>query len=214
MKVKTERSKRPESGRTLLKRPPGKILFFAPLEVSLTPSAFESVVTAYEFSKHGHALQLPRDDGSRSFDHPKAATWIYVHELGGRDPRVIIVTLLHDMSEDSRMLSPYRISLNFGEDIALDVRAVTKLPEGDETLRQCLFRIIARGPWSILAKLLDCLHNVRTLCGCTREKQVRKAKDYRMYLRLLVPALRAYGGEWATYADHIQSKMREALARY
>ena len=151
-------------------RPPGYELFFAPLEVVFDPNTYERIQFAYFASKYGHHGQL-RDDGTRFFDHPKGAAWIYIDELKGRDSRLIIVILLHDISEDAYLLSPYRISLNFGLDIALDVRAVTKLPKGKESVEVYLARIIARGPWSITAKLCDRLHNLSTLHASSPEKE-------------------------------------------
>src|SRR5665647_692216 len=95
-----------------LKRPPGYELFFAPLQATLNPTEQERLHFAYVTSKYGHAGQF-RDGGTRYFDHPKAATWIYVHELDGKDVRLIAILLLHDIQEDSYLLSPYRMNLNF-----------------------------------------------------------------------------------------------------
>lgn len=196
------------------RRPPGYELFFAPLQVVLDPNDYERVQFAYFASKYGHAKQT-RDDGTRYFDHPKSAAWIYIHELGGRDPRIIIDNLLHDMPEDTYLLSSYRISLNFGIDIALDVRAVTKLPKGKETTAEYIVRVIAQGPWAILVKLCDRLHNNRSLSGCTKQKRQKQIEETREYhLKLLVPALRGYGGQWAEYADALEAKIIDALAQY
>ncbi len=198
----------------LKQRPPGYELFFAPLAVAYDPTTYENVQFAYFASKYGHAGQV-RDDGSRYFDHPKAAAWIYIDELGGRNARTIMDILLHDLSEDTYLLSPYRIALNFGEDVALDVRALTKLPKGKETTEEYLARVIARGAWTILAKLCDRLSNIRTLAGCSKEKRESQIKETLAYhLPMLVPALRACGEPWAAYADILGRKMLEAIARY
>lgn len=197
-----------------LQRPPGYELFFAPLQVVLGPSDYERVQFAYFASKYGHAGQV-RSDGSRYFDHPKAAAWIYISELGGRAPRVIIDDLLHDVSEDVYLLSPYRISLNFGVEIALDVRALTKLLKGKETTQEYLGRIIARGPSAMLVKLCDRLHNLRTLHSRSKEKQAQQIEETKQYhLRLLVPALRECGGPWTAYAEAMAAKITDALAWY
>jgi (p)ppGpp synthase/HD superfamily hydrolase len=196
-----------------VKRPPPYELFFAPL-VGLTPAETESVRFAYIASKYGHAGQV-RADGSRYFDHPKAAAWIYINELGGRDARTIIVLLLHDLSEDAYLLSPYRLMMNFGEDIALDVRAITKLPKGKETAEAYLDRVIVRGPWTIIAKLCDRLHNLRTLDACTPAHRLAQIKETRKYhLRLLIPALNKCGKPWATYAPELKRKINRAIAIY
>ncbi len=195
------------------RRPPGYELFFAPLQVVYDPNTHERVQFAYFCSKYGHANQL-RDDGTRYFDHPKGAAWIYMFELNGRDPEVIIDTLLHDVSEDSYLLSPRRISLNFGVETALDVRALTKLPKGKETTEEYLLRIISRGGRVILAKLLDRLHNDRDLAHCTPEKRERMLEETKQYhLRMLIPALAACGEPWSSFAPVMERLILEAMEK-
>lgn len=198
-------------------RPPPFELFFGPLEAALTPNSIERIRFAYFVSKYGHADDT-REDGSRYFDHPKGAAWIYISELGGRDERTIIDVLLHDISEDTYLLSPFRISQNFGEDIALDLHALTKLPKGKrgeakETAGDYLGRVIDRGPWAILTKLLDRLHNMRTVHARSVEKrreQVEETQD--LHLKLLVPALMRHGDPWTAHAKALHAKMLEAIA--
>jgi (p)ppGpp synthase/HD superfamily hydrolase len=181
------------------------------LEVSLDPTALESIQCGYFMSKFGHAKEI-RDDGSRYFDHPKGAAWIYINEFGGRNPRLIIVMLLHDIRENTYLLSSYRISWNFGSDIALDVYAVTKLPKGKEPVEIYVRRTIARGPYAITAKLFDVLHNMRTLDECSKEKKIRQIKETKkIYMPKLIPALRSFGGEWTDLANLLEKKIREAL---
>lgn len=196
------------------RRPPGYELFFAPLQIALNPSEHERVQFAYFASKYGHAGQV-RDDGYRYFDHPKAAAWIYISELNGRDAHIIINALLHDISEDAYLLSPYRIGMNFGEEIALDLRALTKLPRGKETTREYLERVIARGPRTIVVKLCDRLHNLRTLHRRPEEKRLAQIEESLSYhVPLLIPTLRTYGTPWIMYADALEQKIAEAIAQY
>jgi (p)ppGpp synthase/HD superfamily hydrolase len=193
------------------KRPPPYELFFEPLEVSLGPMDCERIKFAYILSKYGHAKQV-REDGTRYFDHPKAAAWIYIDELKGRDPRTIIDHLLHDLREDTYLLSSYRASLNFGEDVALDVRGLTKLPKGKEKTSDYLARVIARGPRAILTKLDDRLHNLRCLGDCSQDKRTRQiVETEEFHLPLLVPALEVCGDPWKGYANLVQGKMMEAI---
>jgi len=193
------------------KRPPGYELFFAPLQVVLKPNKYEMVQFAYFASKYGHAGQV-RDGGTRYFDHPKAAAWIYMSELNGRDPRVIIDLLLHDLSEDAYLLSPYRIARNFGSDIALDVRALTKLPQGKETTKEYLQRVINRGPRVILAKICDRLHNLRSVNECTPEKRARQHQETTEHHRpLLLTALRGHGDVWSRSAAYLEGELVKAL---
>lgn len=195
-------------------RPPCYELFFAPLAVDLNPTDYEMVQYAYFASKYGHAKQL-RDDGGRYFDHPKATAWIYIYELGGRDPHLICILLLHDIREDAYLMSDFRLGRNFGSETALDVRSVTKLPKGKETIEEYFERIIARGFRTILAKLCDRLHNIRTLGGCKPDKitkQLAETKD--VLMPMLLPALRACGPEWIHYADWLDNKLNEAMSVY
>ena len=193
---------------------PGYNLFLSTLAAEYDPNTLEKVSFAYIASKYGHAQQK-RDGGGRYFDHPKAAAWIYINELGGRDSRIICDLLLHDIKEDAYLLSIYRIKLNFGIDVALDVLAVTKLPKGKETFEDNLRRIIDRGPWAIITKLCDRLHNVRSLNGCTpekREKQIVETKT--VVMPPLIQALYNTEDEWQIYASQIQNKFDDALAIY
>lgn len=184
------------------KRPPGYELFFMPLLVTLDPLTCERIQFAYLVSKYGHSNQK-RDDGTRYFDHPKGAAWIYINEFHGRDSEIIINTLLHDLSEDAYLLSPYRIAHNFGEERALDVGALTKLPknkngESKETTEEYLKRIIARGPRAIISKLLDRLHNLRSLQATSPEKKERLLEETKNYhIPMLIGSLRSCSPEMA-----------------
>ena len=110
------------------------------------------------------------------------------------------------------MLSPYRISYNFGKEIALDVRAVTKMEIGKETVDLYLRRIIARGAWAIAVKLCDRLHNIRSLDSSSKKKrkrQIKETNDY--YLDMLIPALKKCGKTWIQLAEKLNVKINEAL---
>lgn len=195
---------------------PGYELFFAPLEVEFDPTELERVQFAYTVSKHAHASQV-RDDGSRYFDHPKATSWIYIDELGGRDPELIIILLLHDISEDSYLLTPYRISLNFGKERALDLRAMTKLPgeKKKESTKVYLGRVVARGPRTILAKLCDRLHNVRTLNSVSEARRADTLEETKeFHIPILINALREFGEKWKEMADLMEQKLNDAISEY
>lgn len=189
-------------------RPPPRELFFAPLQIALNPTEYESVQFAYQCSKYGHAKQI-RDDGTRYFDHPKAAAWIYINELKGRKPRIINALLLHDMSEDQYLLSPWRLAQNFGPETALDISALTKLPKGKETTEEYLRRVIVQGMDATLAKLIDRLHNLRDVHDATKHKrQVDETKQY--HIPMLIHGLKDCGIPWYTYATYIEEEILKA----
>lgn len=192
-------------------RPPGREVFFASLETFLDPREMEQVGFAYYASKYGHRPQ-ERDDGSRYFDHPKRAAWIYINELGGRDPDVIIILLLHDILEDSYLLSSYRINVNFAEKNAIRVRALTKMSKGKETLEEYIARIVATDVQTVLAKLLDRLDNLRSLSGCAIEKQKKQIRESKeIILPKLLSALRSHGVQYSMYADYIEKEAKKAM---
>ena len=184
----------------------------ATLQISLNPMDYERCRFAYIASKFGHKGQT-RDGGERFFDHPKTGAWMYIYEYGGRDARLICLILLHDIVEDAYLLTPYRLSLNFGEDTAYDVHALTKLPKGKETTEEYLQRVIAQGAHAIAGKLFDRLHNCRTLGSCSEEKRVDQITETEKYhLRLLIPALTAHAGEWGKLSKWLESEIKKALA--
>lgn len=198
-------------------RPPSYELFFAPLEVLLkSPKKLERIQFAYFQSKFGHYKQK-RVDGTRFFDHPKTASWIYTDEFGGKDYKIIIELLLHDIQEDSYILSLYRIAHNFGKKIALDLRALTKLPKGKETTAEYVQRIIKRGYRAIIVKLCDKLSNLRDMhhpdfTQERRDKQIEEARIH--YQGTLIQALRECGPKWHDFADKMEKKIDEAIAEY
>jgi len=192
-------------------RPPGYELFFAPLEISLDPTVYEKIQFAYFMSKFGHRGQI-RDDGSRYFDHPKATAWIYINELNGRDPQITIDSLLHDVPEDTYLLSFFRISWNFGEEIAKDLRAITKLPKGKETIEEYFQRVVARGPKLVLVKLCDRLHNLRCLASCSVDKIAKQLAETEVLMGTLLPVLEA-DSEFCSFASYLTSEMRLAMQK-
>lgn len=201
---------------TKLQRPPPREVFFAPLAVSLGPTDLEMVQFAYECSKYGHAMQK-RANGDRYFDHPKMVAWIYINEFKGRDVRVICDMLLHDLVEDAFLLSSHRLAHNFGAEVALDVAGLTKLPKAKdgspkESTEEYLDRIIVRGPEAILTKLVDRLHNMRTVEHRPLEKRHEQIEETERYhLKILLPALGAHGSEWEELAIAVERKLQEAL---
>ncbi|NTV41069.1 MAG: hypothetical protein HGA61_02230 [Candidatus Moranbacteria bacterium] len=194
------------------KRPPGRNVFLDKMEIFFCPGDMESIGFSYEMSKYGHREER-RDDGSRYFDHPKSVAWIYFDELGGRDPRIVRICIIHDVKENSYILTYHRISLNFDREEALDNMAITKIK--GETVEDYLQRIIARGARVIIAKLCDVLHNVRTLYCCSEEKIAKQVKEIRETVApTLLSALEACGEEYLEIASKLREKIDEALQVY
>lgn len=148
----------------------GRNKFLARLEPLMAPAELENIETAYVLAKYGHRDQY-RDGGRvRYFEHPKAVAWIAVTELRITDWRTVVLALLHDVKEDSYILSWHRIQVNFGRDVTVGLRLLTKRPK-----RAYVKRLAEHGaPRVVLIKLCDRLHNLRTLGSCDRRKQRRQ----------------------------------------
>lgn len=152
----------------------GREEFMKKLEPLLTPSELETVMTAYVFAKYGHKNQS-RDDGVRYFEHPKAVAMIAIDELHIFEWQTIVMALLHDIVEDSFILSWNRIEKNFGREVTLGIKLLTKQPKDGYCERLTEFG----EPDVILVKLCDRLHNMRTLGGCNRQKQLTQIEETR-----------------------------------
>ena len=151
----------------------GRKAFEDLIRFSIPPSELRRVMLAYQFAKHGHKGQT-RETGERYFEHPKAVALILIRELKILDPDAIITALLHDIYEDTFILTWENIEDVFGKDIVRYVRALTKEP-GKDYLAHLL-----RAPTPVLfVKLADRLHNLRTLGGCRPEKKAKQIKETR-----------------------------------
>ncbi len=125
--------------------------------------------SAYDYAVHAHRLQK-RADGS-PYAHHIIAVAEYVAEWGG-DRDTIIAALLHDTIEDTDVQKE-DIVQHFGEHVAVLVDGITKFTHADlsedlpldrriETLRK-LLDVMRLDMRSIIIKLADRLHNIRTL---------------------------------------------------
>ncbi len=166
--------------------------FMRRFRLKITPTDLERLDYAYELAKYGHRNQI-RDSGERYFEHLRATAIILVDELGITDIDIIIATLLHDMLEDSFLLTPERIKLTFGERVSSLVSIVTKPKKGDSRFltnadrhKWYFERVAGACMEAKLLKLVDRLHNMRSLSSCSKEKQQRKIVETRsVYLPLI-----------------------------
>ena len=135
--------------------------------MSGTSDADKTLVTkAYEFSKDAHKDQK-RFSGDPYFVHPAEVGYLLAQ--AGLDAQAIAAGLLHDTIEDAGV-KPQTISDAFGADVLRLVEGVTKLgtlryrglERHTESLRK-LFAATAKDLRVLIIKLMDRLHNARTL---------------------------------------------------
>lgn len=179
--------------------------FMSALRLYILEIDLEQVQAAYEFSKYGHRLQR-RDNGSRYFDHPRSVAIIVFQELRIYYWELIVTALLHDIVEDSFVLSEKRIALNFGKDVALWVKYLTKEEGVDyhSRLRECQI-------WQVLAlKLCDRLHNLRELDNCIPEKQLRKlAETKEVYIPLAEKLISMLSEDIKHIGEYLKEKITD-----
>lgn len=139
------------------------------------------VTKAYEFSKKAHENQV-RYSGDPYFVHP-AEVGFYLAQAG-LDASTIAAGLLHDVIEDAGV-KPATISEEFSPEVLLLVEGVTKLgalryrglERHTESLRK-LFAATAKDIRVLIIKLMDRLHNARTLEHVPKaEKRTRIALE-------------------------------------
>ena len=148
--------------------------FMTAIQPYFTETEMKDIEAAYFFCKYAHRGQR-RDDGRRYFDHPRAVAWILVDELCIDDVAVVIIALLHDLQEDSFIMTEERIEINFGRVVTLGVRNMSKNTSAKDNYWP---RFMTFAQWrEVICKLADRLHNLRTLGACTTEKQRRKIAE-------------------------------------
>ncbi len=141
----------------------------------------ELVKKAYEFSKEAHKDQK-RFSGDPYFLHPAEVG--YSLATAGMDAATIAAGLLHDTIEDAGV-KPQIMEEQFGKEVLTLVEGVTKLgtlryrglERHTESLRK-LFAATAKDIRVLIIKLMDRLHNARTLSAVPRpEKRTRIALE-------------------------------------
>src|ERR1700722_559902 len=124
------------------------------------------VSKAYEFSEIAHKEQK-RYSGDPYFVHPAEVGFMLAE--AGLDAHTIAAGLLHDVIEDAGV-KPATLEEQFGKEVLDLVEGVTKLgtlryrglERHTESLRK-LFAATAKDIRVLIIKLMDRLHNVRTL---------------------------------------------------
>lgn len=136
---------------------------------------------AYRFAEERHEGQF-RKSGEAYFVHPLNVGYILAQLRSG--PNTICAGILHDVLEDTEMTAE-EMTAEFGEEITRLVEAVTKIgnlkfKDEKEYLaanHRKIFIAMAKDIRVILIKLVDRLHNMRTLQYMKPEKQKEKAAE-------------------------------------
>jgi guanosine-3',5'-bis(diphosphate) 3'-pyrophosphohydrolase len=139
------------------------------------------VEAAFVFACEHHADQR-RKSGEDFITHPVGVAKICA---GMRlDTETLCAALLHDTVEDTSA-SLEEVSERFGEEVCLLVDGVTKLTgitfqsrdEAQAENYRKMMVAMASDIRVVLIKLADRLHNMRTIGGLPKQKQIEKAKE-------------------------------------
>ena len=190
--------------------------FLRRFKLKVSRQEMEKIKLAYALAEFGHSEQR-RDNGEPYFNHLVGSTLILVDELGITDVDLVVSELLHDMLEDSPILNKGSLLLIFGKRVAQIVQNVTKPKRNDPRFgndserHQAYFTHLqsCRVDEKIV-KLVDRLHNVRTLNQCLPKKRERKIQEtYDFYLSLVDDIKK----EYSSLANRLQRLLLIALAR-
>lgn len=136
---------------------------------------------AFETALEAHK-EMRRKTGEPYILHPLAVAQICVEEIG-LGPTAIVCALLHDVVEDTH-LTLTDIEKNFGKKEASIIDGLTKISgvfDQSSSLQAENFRkmllTLSDDVRVILIKLADRLHNMRTLDGMKRDKQLKIASE-------------------------------------
>lgn len=162
--------------------------FFKQINSYLTVEERTSVQKAFAFARRAHGDQRRRS-GELFFTHPlTVAFYLAEYHL---DVATLSAALLHDIAEDTR-ISIDDIAMNFGPDVALLVDGVTKLKDVTQGVAQGrqltseelqsaslrkMFGLMTTDVRTVIVKLFDRLHNMRTIKAMPTHKQRQKAEE-------------------------------------
>lgn len=153
---------------------------FAVMAQRVTPAELALIKDAFALAKEAHAPQR-RKSGEPYIIHPVAVATIAAEELK-LDASSVCAAFLHDVVEDT----PHTIEdirERFGDDVAFLVDTVTKKKkETYQTSKQVdnyqqLLSSIHYDIRSLMVKIADRLHNMRTLMSMRPDKQMKIAGE-------------------------------------
>ena len=149
--------------------------------LSYTPFDIMKLRRAYDYAKNHHINQV-RASGEPYINHPLNVAYVLANMHADMD--TIVAGLLHDVVEDTESTLD-EIEKKFNKTIRDLVDGVTKMTKLDLSDKKELSALnirklivsLARDPRIIIIKLIDRLHNMRTLEYKSEKKQLKKALE-------------------------------------
>ncbi|MFE0151554.1 HD domain-containing protein [Nonomuraea sp. NPDC059007] len=167
----------------------------ARLPAEFTATESDRIRRAYEFAARCHVGRL-RKSGEPYITHPVAVAEIAID--AGLDSTTVCAALLHDVIEDT-WCDAVRLRAEFGDEITTMVQNLTELDHGHVQAATADERVLA-------LKVLDRLHNMRTIQYLDQEKQRLKSQDV---VNVTAPLAGRLG--LPAIADELESIARDCL---
>lgn len=193
----------------------------------------ETVVFAYDLAKSAHRTAF-RASGERYFEHPRNVALILMDECHMTNPAIISAALLHDAMEDTILFGSYkrlsysewtriarfRIGKAFDADTADIIIALTKpkidgeeITTEEQAMQRYLDNLAAAPAETLLIKMADRLHNLRTISALPEEKQTQKIEETKeSYFPIFKQALDKYPKEGSYLLNQMTFTMNSLLA--
>ena len=201
--------------------------FFKRLERRCSQEEIEDIDFAYDIAKEAHRPAV-RDGGMRYFEHPRSGCLIMTDELGLHDRDLLISFLLHDVGEDTPMLgnvtesydefkrkAQLRLTKLFGEKVADIVIRLTK-PSVDnirfhskQEVYDFYLAELVKSEDAILLKMVDRLHNLRSLPKDKSEKIARQIEETE---EKYMPIFESVVGPQKEHASMLVAKIKQQLS--
>lgn len=188
---------------------------------------------AYIFAKEAHRDDV-RDDGQRYFEHVRAVFNILHDEIKINDPILGAAAFLHDTIEDAkddsrvfgsmegmtssqRMKHGKEIILNlFGEETSQITRNLTKpqidgVEVMDKRQKDEMYheQLVEGGARTIIVKMADRLHNLRTLGGRSHGNQIKIVNETRIEY---YPLFQSIGETYPEQVAYLIPQMEKAIS--
>lgn len=203
-------------------------IFLKRLKNKFSKKEIEDIDFAYDLAKEAHRAQT-RYEGARYFEHPRSGCLIMIDEFGLYDRDLLISFLLHDVGEDTPMFgniiesydefkkkAELRISKLFGKKVAGIVICLTK-PSVDNIrfnnkreAHDFYLKELARNEDAILLKMVDRLHNLRSLPANKPKEIKRQIKETKLKY---IPIFQLISGRRKQYAEVLLKKIKKQLIK-
>ena len=147
----------------------------------------EKIMLALRLVKYGHRNQT-RDSGERYFEHVKGTALILIKEANVSDRDTIIIALIHDIDEESFMLTNDDIQHIFGREVSNAIALLTKVSAAERKTgatrkeEEYIEQVRNADRKTKIVKLADRLHNLRDMKSWDQKRKRKFVDETEKYI--------------------------------